>query len=138
MYVVIAGCGRVGSSLACQLIAEGHEVCIIDENPDALSLLGEEFTGQFVIGQAIDWEVLRKAHLERADAYVTATDGDNTNIVSAQIAHEYFKVSCCVARVYDPLRAELFATAGIRTVCPTKDAKDLLHEAVLSCQIPGV
>lgn len=138
MYVVIAGCGRVGSSLACQLIAEGHEVCIIDENPDALSLLGEDFAGQFVIGQAIDWEVLREASLERADAYVTATDGDNTNIVSAQIAHAYFKVSCCVARVYDPLRAELFATAGIRTVCPTKDAKDLLHEAVSSCQIPGV
>ena len=138
MYVVIAGCGRVGSSLACQLIAEGHEVCIIDENADALSLLGEDFTGQFVIGHAIDWEVMREADLERADAYVTATDGDNTNIVSAQIAHEHFKVSCCVARVYDPLRAELFATTGIRTVCPTKDAKDLLHEAVSSCQIPGV
>jgi len=138
MYVVIAGCGRVGSSLARQLCDEGHEICVIDENPEAFSLLGDDFPGQFLIGQAIDWDVLRQAGLERADAYVTATDGDNTNIVSAQIAHEHFKVSCCVARVYDPLRSELFAETGIRTVCPTKDAKDLLYAAVSSCQLPGV
>jgi trk system potassium uptake protein TrkA len=138
MYVVIAGCGRVGSGLAKQLCSEGHDVCVIDENPDALELLGDEFTGQFVIGQAIDWDVLRQAELGRADAYVTATDGDNTNIISAQIAHQHFGVSCCVARVYDPLRAELFATTGIRTVCPTKDAKDLLHQAVSTCRVPGV
>jgi trk system potassium uptake protein len=138
MYVVISGCGRVGSSLAIQLEAEGHEICVIDENPDALQLLGDSFAGQFVIGHAIDWEVLRDAELERADAYVVATDGDNTNIISAQIAHQHFEVSCCVARVYDPLRAELFATTGIRTVCPTKDAKNLLHDAVSSCQLPGV
>jgi len=138
MYVVIAGSGRVGSSLARQLVAEGHEVCVIDENRDAFSLLGDGFSGQFVVGHALDWDVLREAEVKRADAYVTATDGDNTNIISAQIVHEHFKVGCCVARVYDPLRAELFATAGIRTVCPTKDAKDLLHEAVASCKSPGV
>jgi len=133
MYIVIAGCGRVGSSLARQLMSEGHEVCVIDESPESLALLGDDFSGQFVIGQAIDWETLREAHLGEADAYVTATDGDNTNIVSAQIAREHFGVRCCVARVFDPLRAELFNETGIRTVCPTKDAQDLLHEAVQTC-----
>ena len=135
MYIVIAGCGRVGSSLARQLAGEGHEVCVIDENPEALSLLGDGFPGQFVIGQAIDWETLREARLADADAYVTATDGDNTNIVSAQIAREHFGVRCCVARVFDPLRADLFEQTGIRTVCPTKDAQDLLHDAVRSCAL---
>jgi len=135
MYIVIAGCGRVGSSLARQLMGEGHEVCVIDESPESLALLGDDFSGQFVIGQAIDWETLREARLGEADAYVTATDGDNTNIVSAQIAREHFGVHCCVARVFDPLRAELFNQTGIRTVCPTKDAQDLLHEAVQSCRL---
>ncbi len=135
MYVVIAGCGRVGSSLATQLVGEGHEVCVIDESPEALSLLGDGFPGQFVIGQAIDWETLREARLADADAYVTATDGDNTNIVSAQIAREHFGVRCAVARVFDPLRADLFEQTGIRTVCPTKDAQDLLHDAVRSCSL---
>ena len=135
MYVVIAGCGRVGSSLATQLVGEGHEVCVIDESPEALSLLGDGFPGQFVIGQAIDWETLREARLADADAYVTATDGDNTNIVSAQIAREHFGVRCAVARVFDPLRANLFEQTGIRTVCPTKDAQDLLHDAVRSCAL---
>ena len=135
MYIVIAGCGRVGSSLALQLLAEGHDVCVIDESPESLSLLGDDFSGQFVIGQAIDWETLRAAHVGEADAFVTATDGDNTNIVSAQIAQNHFGVRCCVARVFDPLRAELFEQTGIRTVCPTRDAQDLLHDAVRSCRL---
>ena len=135
MYVVIAGCGRVGSSLAIALSHEGHDVCVIDESPEALSLLGDDFPGQFVIGQAIDWTTLNEARLSEANAYVTATDGDNTNIVSAQIAHEHFGVRCCVARVFDPLRADLFEQTGIRTVCPTKDAHDLLHDAVRSCRL---
>ena len=135
MYVVIAGSGRVGSGLARQLVDEGHEVCVIDESPEALSLLGDDFPGQFVIGQALDWEILRDARVGEADAYVTATDGDNTNIVSAQIAREHFGVRCAVARVFDPLRAELFEQTGIRTVCPTRDARELLHEAVSTCTL---
>ena len=135
MYIVIAGCGRVGSSLALQLLREGHDVCVIDESPESLALLGDDFDGQFVIGQAIDWDILRQAHVGDADAYVTATDGDNTNIVSAQIAQNHFGVRCCVARVFDPLRAELFEQTGIRTVCPTKDAQDLLHDAVRTCKL---
>ena len=136
MYVVIAGCGRVGSSLARDLVGAGWEVAVIDENPDAFELLGEDFAGQFVVGRALDWETLREAGTERADAFVAATDGDNTNIITAQIAAKHFKVTCAVARVYDPLRAELFANQGIRTVCPTKDAKDLLLDAVNTCEIP--
>ncbi|HMK93498.1 MAG TPA: TrkA family potassium uptake protein [Thermoleophilia bacterium] len=135
MYVVIAGSGRVGSGLARQLVDEGHEVCVIDESPEALSLLGDDFPGRFVIGQALDWETLRAARVGEADAYVTATDGDNTNIVSAQIVREHFGVRCSVARVFDPLRAELFTATGIRTVCPTRDAQELLHDAVGSCQL---
>jgi len=136
MYVIIAGCGRVGSGMARQLVAEGHEVAIIDENPDSFELLGDDFPARFVTGQAIEWDDLRKAGIEGADAFVAATDGDNTNIVSAQIAQREFEVKCAVARVFDPYRAELFSSAGIRCVCPTQDAKLLLLDAVRSCGLP--
>jgi trk system potassium uptake protein len=133
MYVVIAGCGRTGAGLAKSLVEEGHEVAVIDDKPDSFELLGDDFPGLFVIGAALDWDVLREAGIERADAVVTTTDGDNTNIVVAQIAEKEFGVRCAVARVQDPYRAELFAEAGVRTVCPTRGSRELLYEAVLSC-----
>jgi trk system potassium uptake protein TrkA len=135
MHVVIAGCGRVGSGLARELAAAGWDVSIIDDSADSFYLLGDDFPGQFVEGAALDWDTLRQAGIERADAFVAATDGDNTNIVCAQIADKKFGVRCSVARVYDPLRAELYAASGMRTVCPTKDARTLLMTAVQSCDV---
>jgi trk system potassium uptake protein len=136
MNVVIAGGGRVGSGLARDLVAEGFQVAIIDENPDAFLLLGDDFPGEFVIGKALDWDALRQAGIASAVAFVACTDGDNTNLVVAQIAQKKFGIRCVVARIYDPLRAELFSQAGIRTVCPTKDVRAALHESVRACDIP--
>jgi trk system potassium uptake protein TrkA len=135
MHVVIVGCGRVGSSLALSLVGEGWDVAVVDDRAESFYLLGEDFAGQFVEGKALDWDVLRAAGIDHADAVVTATDGDNTNIVVAQVAMKKFGVKCVIARVYDPLRAELFAQTGIRTICPTKDARVLLLDAVHSCEI---
>lgn len=135
MHVVIAGCGRVGSGLARDLVTQGFEVAVIDEAPDAFYLLGEDFPGDFVVGRALDWDALRRAGIEDAVAFVACTDGDNTNIVCAQIAHKKYGISCAVARVYDPLRAELFGQAGIKTVCPTKDVRISLFDAVRACQV---
>jgi trk system potassium uptake protein TrkA len=134
MHVVIAGCGRVGSGLARDLLAQGFDVSIIDESPEAFHLLGENFPGEFIVGRALDWEVLREAGIVEAVAFVACTDGDNTNIVVAQIAQKKYGIRCVVARVYDPLRAELFAQAGIRTVCPTRDVRVSLLDAVRACK----
>ena len=136
MHVLIAGCGRVGSGLARDLVTQGFDVAIIDESPEAFHLLGDDFPGEFVVGRALDWAVLREAGIERAVAFVACTDGDNTNIVIAQIAQKKYGIRCVVARVYDPLRAELFAQVGIRTVCPTRDVRVSLFDAVRACQIP--
>ncbi|MFA5802437.1 MAG: TrkA family potassium uptake protein [Thermoleophilia bacterium] len=133
MYVVIVGCGRVGSALALGLISEGHKVAVIDEDEDALQRLGEDFPGDFVHGVGIDIKALEKVHTENADAFVAATDGDNTNIVSAQLAKERFGVKSVVTRVYDPNRAKFFKEKmGINTICPTADTIDLLARAVKS------
>ena len=136
MHVLIVGCGRVGSGLARDLVTQGFDVAIIDESPEAFHLLGDDFPGEFVVGRALDWEVLREAGIERAVAFVACTDGDNTNIVVAQIAQKKYGIRCVVARVYDPLRAELFAQVGINTVCPTRDVRVSLFDAVRACQIP--
>lgn len=135
MYVIIAGCGRVGSSMARQLVEEGHDVVIIDEDPTSFTILGDDFPAQFVVGPALDWDIMREAGIEGADAFAAVTDGDNTNIVCALIASREFEVRCSIARVYDPLRAELFSDQGIRTVCPTKEARLMMIDAVRSCPI---
>ncbi len=122
--------------LARDLVTQGFDVAIIDESPDAFHLLGDDFPGEFVVGRALDWDSLRRAGIKDAVAFVACTDGDNTNIVIAQIAQKKYGIRCVVARVYDPLRAELFQQVGIRTVCPTRDVRISLFDAVRSCQVP--
>src|SRR5919199_5876928 len=136
MKALVIGCGRVGSSIALQLDREGWEVTAVDEKEEALSRLGDHWSGGFVLGHGMDIEVLRRAGIEDADAVVVATDGDNTNIVIGQVAQERFGIGCTVVRVLDPARADFYAQRGLRTVCPTSTAIDVLDEAVRSCAVP--
>ena len=135
MNALIIGCGRVGSSIALQLQREGWDVTVVDENEDALARLGEHWPGAFIVGHGMDVTLLREAGIEEADAVVAATDGDNTNIVIAQVAQKRFDIECVVARVLDPARADFYNARGLRTVCPTKTAIDSLMDAVRSCGI---
>jgi trk system potassium uptake protein len=137
MNALIIGCGRVGASIALQLHREGWDVTVVDENEDALSRLGENWPGTFLLGHGMDVDLLREAGIEDADAVVVATDGDNTNIVIGQMAQKRFGIGCVVVRILDPARAEFYAERGLRTVCPTKTAIDTLMEAVRACEIPG-
>src|SRR6184192_4822596 len=136
MKVMIIGCGRVGSTVAKRLASEGWHVTAIDEKESALSRLGEDWTGGFVVGHGMDTDVLREAGIEEADSVVVATDGDNTNIVIGQVAQKRFGIDCVVVRVLDPARADFYAARGMRTFCPTKTAIDGLTEAVRACEIP--
>lgn len=130
MRAVVIGCGRVGSASARALQAEGWDVTAIDEKEEALGRLGEGWSGGFFVGHGMDLEVLRKAGIEGADAVIVATDGDNTNLVVAQIAQKRFGVSNVVVRVLDPGRATFYDTLGLRTICPTSRAIRALIEAV--------
>jgi trk system potassium uptake protein TrkA len=133
--VLIIGCGRVGSTVAKRLASEGWQITAVDEKEGALSRLGEDWTGGFVVGHGMDTDVLREAGIEDADAVVVATDGDNTNIVIGQVAQKRFGIDCTVVRILDPARAEFYRQRGLRTVCPTSTAIDVLTEAVRSCDI---
>jgi trk/ktr system potassium uptake protein len=136
MKAIVIGCGRVGSTVARQLLSEGWEVTAVDEKEDALVRLGEGWPGGFVVGHGMDVDVLRAAGIEDADAVVVSTDGDNTNLVIGQVAQKRFDNQCVVVRVLDPARAAFYEERGMRTVSPTSMAIDLLTEAVRSCVVP--
>ena len=135
MKAIVIGCGRVGSSVAHELRREGWDVVAIDEKEEALSRLGEGWDGGFVVGHGMDSSVLRRAGIEDADAVVVSTDGDNTNIVIGQVAQKRFGIECTVVRILDPARADFYAQRGLRTVCPTSTAIDVLTDVVRSCEV---
>lgn len=116
MHVVIVGCGRVGASLAGELLATGHTVAVVDRRASAFERLGPHFAGVTVEGIGFDRDRLIAAGIERADAVAAVTNGDNSNILVARVARETFGVERVVARIYDPRRAAIYQRLGIATV----------------------
>jgi len=131
MKIVIMGCGRVGSELAITLDREGHEVTAIDVNPYQFTrFLPDSFGGRKITGNGIDQDVLRRAGIEEADAFVAVTAGDNRNVMAAQIAKHIFGVERVVSRIYDPIREQMYHNLGLRTISPTKVGAQLLKEQI--------
>ena len=134
MFVLIVGAGRVGSTIAKRALNDGHEVSVLDEDPLSHERLDvdldgswEDAGGQFTVGTGLEIDALTTAGIERADVFVASTNGDNTNIVIAQIAQRRFNVETVIARILDPYRAEWYATQGMTTVCPTRTAIEMLE-----------
>ncbi len=133
MKILIVGCGRVGASLATTMLADGHEVSCLDEDPDSHARLElgldsswEDAGGQFTVGTGLEIDALLTAGIEDADVFVASTNGDNTNIVIAQIAQRRFEVETVLARILDPYRAEWYEGQGLHTICPTRVAIEML------------
>ncbi len=123
------------------MLAEGHEISCLDEDPDSLARLEVglehgwvESGGSFTVGQALEVDAMLAAGIERAHAFVASTDGDNTNIVIAQIARKRFNVPTVIARIMDPWRAEWYERQGMRTICPTRSAIEMLSEQVRAAE----
>ena len=119
MKVVVMGCGRVGARIASILDHNGHDVSVIDTNAGAFRRLASDFGGDTILGTGIDEDVLRSAGIERATAFVAVTNGDNRNIMAAQVARLVFDVPEVVCRIYDPVREDTYRRLGFTTVCPT-------------------
>lgn len=113
------GCGRVGAYLAALLDKDGHQVAVLDVNPSSFDRLVHSFKGSALLGDGTDEDSLRRAGIEEADAFVAVTQGDNRNVMAAQIAKRIFKVPKVVCRIYDPGREELYHALGLDTFCPT-------------------
>ena len=144
MFLLIVGAGRVGSALARSALAAGHEVSVLDEDPlshERLDVGGdgtwEDRGGLFTVGTALEIDALLEAGIERADTFVAATDGDNTNIVIAQLAQRRFNVPTVIARILDPYRAEWYEQQGLHTICPTRVAIEMLETEVKEAAARG-
>ena len=136
MYVLIAGGGKAGANVMRTLLRNGHEATLIEQDRDRFERLEQEFEHQVMLGDATELFVLEKAGIDDTDAVVVSTDGDNTNIVIGQVAQKRFGIECTVVRILDPARADFYAQRGLRTVCPTSTAIDVLTDAVRSCPVP--
>jgi len=140
MRTVIVGCGRVGTMLAVMLEDGGHQVSILDISTAAFDRLPGSFKGNAIRGDGTDEDTLRRAGAEDADLFLAVTEGDNRNIMAAQLAAEAFRVEQVIAKINDPLRALAYAELGIATICRT----DLMANAILSylklpvAVVPGV
>jgi len=128
MNVVIVGCGRVGATLAADLDARGHRVTIIDLKTGAFERLPATFGGNAVRGDGTDEDTLRRVGADRADVFLTLTEGDNRNVMAAQLAVEALGVDTVVAKINDPIRAAAYAELGIAAICRT----EMMTHALLS------
>jgi len=131
MYVIIVGCGRVGSELAKLLSAEGHNVVVIDKNTSAFERLGGTFNGLTLQGNGFSLNLLKQAGIEKTDAFCALTDGDNTNLVSAQAAKRIFNVPKVIARVYDPERAHIYQALGLDIISGTILFAAMLRDKII-------
>ncbi len=131
MYVIIVGCGRVGSELAKLLSNEGHNVVVIDKNSAAFDRLGGTFNGLTMAGSGFDLKLLKQIGIEKADAFCAVTNGDNTNLISAQVAKKIFNVPKVLARVYDPQRAHIYTALGLDIISGTILFAAMLRDKII-------
>lgn len=124
--IVIMGCGRVGGKLASMFDAAGHKVTVLDLDAYSFRRLPPTFSGTALIGNGTDEDMLRKAGIEAADAFIALTQGDNRNVMAAQIAKHIFKVPRVICRIYDPLRKDIYEQLGLESISPTEVFADLL------------
>lgn len=120
MKVIIVGCGKLGSGLALDLSRKGHGVTVIDTQPEAFALLGDNFNGETIVGVGFDRDLLeKKANIKFADAVVACSKSDDANALIGKIARDIYRVPRVISRLYDPRRAEIYRSLGIQTISTT-------------------
>ena len=131
MYIIIIGCGRLGSSLARQLSIEGHDIAIIDNNKENLDRLGSGFNGERIKGVEFDNDVLISAGIKSADVFLAMTSDDNVNAMAAQVAKNIFNVKRVIARIFDIEREFIYRKLGLETISPTELGVDIIKSRIL-------
>ncbi|MEA3476498.1 MAG: TrkA family potassium uptake protein [Candidatus Cloacimonadota bacterium] len=135
LFIVIVGCGRLGSYLANRLSSEGHSIVIVDINESAFDALSAEYSGFRVEGDATELAVLKQAKIDKADLVIAATREDNINLMVAQVAKKLFRVPRVMARVFETKREKIYRDFGIETICPTLIAGDVLLESLMKLSV---
>ena len=132
MNVIVVGCGRVGSQLATLLSIEGHNVVVIDKDPEAFKRLGTTFNGVTIKGLGFDEDVLEEAGIRECDSFAAVTNLDNTNLMAAEVARKIFGVKHVVARLYNPVRERTYQQLDLDYVCGTTLVAESLLDKILA------
>ncbi|MDE2869460.1 MAG: TrkA family potassium uptake protein [Chloroflexota bacterium] len=130
MYAIVIGCGRAGAEIASRMCEQGHSVVVVDRDRAAFHRLSDSFSGTTIVGHAIDEDCLVSAGIERADAVIATTYGDNSNLIAVQLARKRFNVERAIARVKDSVRASAFAKLGFETIPSTVIVGDAFEQAL--------
>jgi trk system potassium uptake protein TrkA len=138
MKIIIMGCGRVGSQVSQLLVRQGHEVTVIDHDDNAYARLGQDFKGKIVHGIGFDRNILLEAGVETAEGFVAASASDNANIVAARTARNIFHVPRVVARLYDPIRAEVYQRLGLKTISSSAWGAERIVEVVTHADLDSL
>jgi trk system potassium uptake protein TrkA len=131
MYIVIIGCGRLGSGLAMELSNDGHDVVIVDKYAKNLERLRSGFNGIRIKGVEIDNDILMEAGIDKADMFLAMTPADNINIMASQIAKDIFKVPRVIARIFDPSREFIYRKLGLQTISPTEVSINIIKNKII-------
>ncbi|MBN2090077.1 TrkA family potassium uptake protein [candidate division KSB1 bacterium] len=134
LFIVIIGCGRVGSYLANKLSLEGHSIVIIDPQESAFLALSAEFSGFKIEGDATEFEILKKSKIQKADFLLAVSGDDNTNLMVAQIAKSLFNVPKVIARIFEQEKKAVFQESGIEIICPISIVGDVFFDAIFSAR----
>ena len=132
MKIIIMGCGRVGAQLAGMLDTDGHEVTVLDIDAHSFRRLPASFSGTAMVGDGTNEDVLKKVGIEEVGAFVAVTQGDNRNVMAAQIAKHIFSVPNVLCRIYDPLRRDIYESLGLEAISPTIVFAEMLRDKLLS------
>jgi trk system potassium uptake protein TrkA len=136
--IVIVGVGRVGSALAEAYDAAGHEVVVLDLSTRAFDRLPAGFRGKAIRGDGTDEDTLRRAGAAEADVFLALTEGDNRNVMAAQVAAENLGVVNVVAKINDPVRAAAYGELGIATLCRTTMLADAVNAFLGFARLGGI
>lgn len=120
LYIVVIGCGRLGSILASDLSQQGHQVVVIDRDKSAFTRLREEFSGFTVAGNVAEMNVLHQANLNKARVAIAMTGNDNLNITISQLAKIIFDVPIVLTRLQEPARAKIYQKLGLTIIDSTQ------------------
>ena len=134
LFIVVVGCGRLGSHLANRLSRAGHAVVVIDRDERAFGNLSPEYSGFRVEGDATELAVLKQAKVDQADMVIATTRDDNVNLMVTQVARAVFSVSRVLARVFEPARKPIYRRLGIESICPTSVAAELFLESIAAAR----
>jgi trk system potassium uptake protein TrkA len=131
LYIIIVGCGKLGSYLANNLSSSGHAVVVIDRDTHAFNALSSEYSGFQIEGDATELAVLTQAKMNQADMVVSVTPDENINMMVTQVAKNTFNVSRVLARTYDAKRERMYSKLGIETICTTSVIADLFLQHII-------